>query len=102
MKLLLYIFFTLYASDKNPNFKHKIRNSQCSKSSKNNKNSKKNVIILFYKSFLFYKLSLFFIHPLFSFPFINIQILKMRFETRDVQSRVKRVKIENLKTIIFF
>ena len=37
-----------------------------------------------------------------SFPLINIRILKMRFETRDVQSRVKRMKTENLKTIMFF
>ena len=38
-------------------------------------------------------------HSLF---FINIRISKMRFETRDVQSRVKKMKIENLKTIMFF
>ena len=53
MKLPLYIFFTLYASDKNPNFKHEIRNSRCSKSNKNNENPKKNMIISLMNHFYF-------------------------------------------------
>ena len=91
------IFYTLY---KNSNFKYKIRNSRCSKSNKNNENSKKKMIILFYKSLLFYKL---FFTPYASLlSFINIQILKTRFEIRDVQNRIKRMKIENLKRLCFF
>ena len=61
---------------------------------------KKNIIIFFYKSSLFYKSLLLFMHHL--LLFINIRISKTRFEIRDVQRRVKRVKIENLKTIMFF
>ena len=44
IRSFLYISFTLYAPDKNSNFKHKIRNSRCSKSDKNNENSKKKII----------------------------------------------------------
>ena len=61
---------------------------------------RKRIIILFYESSLFYKSFLFFIHHLFFL--INIRISKMRFEIRDVQSRIKKMKIENLITIMFF
>ena len=53
-----------------------------------------------YKLFLFYK-SLFFFYTS-SLSLINMRISKMKFEIRDIQSRTKRVKIENLKMIMFF
>ena len=61
---------------------------------------RKRMWLFFYKSFLFYKLFLFFMHHFFFF--LNIRIWKTRFKIRDVQSRIKRVKIENLKMIMSF
>ena len=61
---------------------------------------RKRNFFFFYKSLLFYESSFILYTLLLSLK--NIRISKTRFEIRDVQSRVKRVKIENLKTIIFF
>ena len=62
MKSPLYTFFTPYALDKNPNFKHEIRNSRCLKSDKNNEKSEKEYDHPSHKPSLFHKLFLLFIH----------------------------------------
>ena len=103
MKSFLYISFTPYALDKNSNFKYEIRNSRCLKLNKNNKNPKKNIIILFINHFYFINY-FYFLYIFFSFfsPHINNRISIIKFKIRDVQSRVKRVKTEDLKTIMSF